>query len=500
MSIASHIKEVTVAGGSRTAIEFEDQQLSWGGLGASISGLESRLAAGEAAEEFVGLLGRNRTEPVAAFVAALGSGKSVLLVNAIRPATLVAKEVAELRLACLLGTADDLVPEVLAAARECGTQVLELSLQNDAICYTERCPRGSGPFRTRGEGTLIEIQTSGTTGAPKRIPIAEHTIEASLRDGVRTARGTVEQAKLEPKTSPTLMFSPLVHTSGTFNTLMAVFEVRPIVLFEKFDAARFTQMLVRYRPRFVPLPPTAIKMMVDSAATRDDFSSVTAVRAGTAPLAVELQEAFESKFGVPVLTTYGATEFMGVVTSWTLEDYRRFGKEKRGSVGRPSKGVEIRVIDADSGVEAAAGSVGVLEARLQRIDGGKSWIRTTDIARIDEDGFLYVLGRSDDAIIRGGFKIMAGKVADLIKRYPGVNEAIVIGRPDDRLGEVPVAVVEPGQGGGALDAGALRLFAKEHLTPYEVPARIHVVPRLPRTVSDKVSRVEVKAMLDAMES
>ncbi|MFM0394958.1 class I adenylate-forming enzyme family protein [Paraburkholderia phytofirmans] len=500
MSIASHIKEVTVAGGSRTAIDFGSEQITWGGLGASIAELESLLDKPGNSEELVGLLGRNRTEPVAAFIAALGAGKPVLLINAVRSANQVAKEVEELRLACLLGTADDLVPEVLAAARRTGTQVLELSLQNEEIDYTERTPRGIGPFRTRGEGTLIEIQTSGTTGAPKRIPIAEHTIEASLRDGIRSARGTVEQPKLEPKTSPTLMFSPLVHTSGTFNTLMAVFEVRPIVLFEKFDPARFTEMLVRYRPRFVPLPPTAIKMMVDSPATREDFSSVTAVRAGTAPLAVELQDAFESKFGVPVLTTYGATEFMGVVTSWTLDDYRQFGKDKRGSVGRTSKGVEIRVVEADSGAEVARGEVGVLEARLQRIDGGKSWIRTTDIARIDEDGFLYVLGRSDDAIIRGGFKIMAGKVADLIRRYPGVNDAIVIGRRDERLGEVPVAVVEPSRADEEIDASALRLFAKEHLTPYEVPARIHVVPRLPRTVSDKISRVEVKAMLDALET
>src|SRR5690606_32423866 len=145
-------------------------------------------------------------------------------------------------------------------------------------------PKGLGPFRERSAGTLIEIQTSGTTGKPKRIPVAEGTFAASLKDGVRNAKGAVAAAELKPKGSPTLMFGPLVHTSGTINTLMSVFEARPIVLFEKFDAEKYRRALVKYRPKFAPLPPAAMKMMVDSDATREDFSSVIAVRAGTAAL------------------------------------------------------------------------------------------------------------------------------------------------------------------------------------------------------------------------
>jgi acyl-CoA synthetase (AMP-forming)/AMP-acid ligase II len=357
---------------------------------------------------------------------------------------------------------------------------------------------GEGPFRARGPDALIEIQTSGTTGKPKRIPIAERVVEASLRDGVRTAKGAVAQTDLQPKSSPTLMFGPLVHTSGTFNTLMSVFEVRPIVLFERFDAEKFRQALVRYRPKFAPMPPAAIKMMLDSKATREDFSSVLAVRVGTAPLPVDMQIAFEAKFGVPVLTTYGATEFMGVVTSWTLDDHRRFAEAKRGSAGRPGKGVQIRVVDPDTGAELAVEEQGVLEAKLDRVDGGRNWIRTTDLARIDKDGFLFILGRTDDAIIRGGFKVMAGKVADVLAQFAGVYDAIVVGRPDERLGEAPVAVIEPYPDAPPIDIAALKAFARERLTAYEVPARIHVVERLPRTVSDKVSRPEVKRLLDEL--
>jgi len=499
MSIAEHIVRVTEVGADGTAIDFEGASLSWSALGSAIRSLGAQLdAAGLGRDSLIGLLGRNRLAPLAGFVATLGTGRALLLVNAIQPVPLIAKELADLRLCCLVGSKDDLGPEVVLAATQVGTMVIEISVEDGVVCTRVRQPMGTGPFRAREPGTLIEIQTSGTTGTPKRIPVAEHTVESSLNDGVRSAKGAVGQAQLQPKTSPTLMFSPMVHTSGTFNTLMSVFEVRTIVLFEKFDAQRMIQMLRQYRPKFLPLPPSALKMMVDSAATREDFASVLAVRAGTAALPVALQDEFESRFGVPVLTTYGATEFMGVVTSWTLDDHRRYAKDKRGSVGRVSKGVQIRVVDPANGDPLPAGEQGVLEAKLDRIDGGREWIRTTDLAKIDVDGFLFILGRADDAIIRGGFKVMAGKVGDVLRRCPGVNEVIVIGRPDERLGEVPVAVVEPNVG-TSLDESSLRRFAKEQLVPYEVPARFHVVERLPRTISDKVSRVEVKRMLDALE-
>jgi long-chain acyl-CoA synthetase len=497
MSISEHIQQVTRAGGDHIAIDFNGQTLSWKALADCIVALQAQFdAAGVAANgPIVGLLGRNSLAPVAGFIGTLGSGRGLLLVNALRPAKQIASELSGLRLAVLLADPEDLSHEVLEAATAVGTQVIALYVEGAQVNVQLKTPQGEGPFRQREPGTLIEIQTSGTTGAPKRIPVAERTVEASLRDGVRSAKGTVEQAVVAPKSSPTLMFGPLVHTSGTFNTLMSVFELRPIVLFEKFDPDGYVKALVLYRPKFAALPPTAMKMLVDSAATREDFSSVLAVRAGTAPLSMSLQEAFEQRFGVPVLTTYGATEFMGVVTSWTLDDYRAFGSQKRGSVGRVSKGVQIRVTDPVDGNPMTGEEPGLLEAKLDRIEGGQSWIRTTDLARIDADGFLYIVGRADDAIIRGGFKVMAGKVADVLKLYPGVNEAIVLGVPDERLGELPVALVEVTDKAAAVDEAGLRAFAKEQLVPYEVPARIHVVPALPRTVSDKVSRPEARLLL-----
>jgi long-chain acyl-CoA synthetase len=498
MTIAEHIAKVCHAGGEAIAIDLDGETLSWAAWGRAIESLDGLLSReGITGDGLIGLLGRNRLEQLSAFVVALGTGRGLTLVNAVRPVGLVAEEVSELALSCLLGSRADLSDPIREAAAMTGTMLVAVDVEDGEVRFEKLSDKGAGPFRVRKAGTLIEIQTSGTTGKPKRIPVGEKAFAGSLRSGSRNAKGDVVERELKPQRSPTLMFGPLVHTSGTINTLMSVFEVRPIVLFEKFDAEKYRQALQKYRPKFAPLPPAAMKMMVDSDATREDFSSVIAVRAGTAALPLELQDAFEEKFGVPVLVTYGATEFMGTATNWTLDEYKARGKEKRGSVGRASAGVQLRVVDPASGEELPTNEPGVLEVKLDRIDGGKEWMRTSDLARIDEDGYLFITGRADDAIIRGGFKIMAGKVADVLRTYPGVYDAIVIGMGDERLGEVPVALVEP-YPGEQVDSAELRQWSRDKLTSYEVPARVYVTDKLPRTVSDKVMKPAAKAMIAAL--
>lgn len=116
---------------------------------------------------------------------------------------------------------------------------------------------------------------------------------------------------------------------------------------------------------------------------------------------------------------------------------------------------------------------------------GSGWIRTTDLARIDGDGFLFVLGRADGAIIRGGFKVLPERVRDALERHPAVRAAAVLGVPDERLGAVPVALVEL-RAGAVADGAAIASSVTGSLAGYERPAEIHVVPALPRTPSGKV--------------
>jgi len=156
----------------------------------------------------------------------------------------------------------------------------------------------------------------------------------------------------------------------------------------------------------------------------------------------------------------------------------------------------LRVVDPETGQEVPPGEIGVLEVLPTQRLGTTGWTRTTDLAAIDTDGFLYIRGRADDTIIRGGFKVQLNHVSEVLMRHAAVLEASVIGIPDARLGQVPVAAVELRPGFAAVDEGELAAFARQHLTPYQVPVRFKVVDALPRTISMKISRPGVTALFD----
>ena len=216
---------------------------------------------------------------------------------------------------------------------------------------------------------------------------------------------------------------------------------------------------------------------------REDLDGIRAVTSGTAPLSAEDADAFTEKFGIPVLTSYAATEFGGGVAGWTLADHQKYWQAKRGSVGRANPGAQLRVVD-DDGNPLGAGQPGLLEVKPGQLGPSADWMRTTDMARIDEDGFLWILGRADQAIIRGGFKVMPDDVRAALESHPAVLGAAVVGRPDERLGETPVAVVELREAGSA-DADELLEFLRNRLARYEIPTEIAIVEEIPRTPSGK---------------
>jgi acyl-coenzyme A synthetase/AMP-(fatty) acid ligase len=223
--------------------------------------------------------------------------------------------------------------------------------------------------------------------------------------------------------------------------------------------------------------------VLHSDLTRDDLASIRAVTSGTAPLSADDADAFTEKYGIPVLTSYAATEFGGGVAGWTLADHQKYWRTKRGSVGRAMLGAQLRVVD-DSGTPLAAEKAGLLEVKPGQLGASTDWIRTTDMARIDADGFLWILGRADQAIIRGGFKVIPDDVRTALESHPAVQGAAVVGLRDERLGETPVAMVELRVGESA-DSGELAEFLRSRLARYEIPSEIAIVPAIPRTPSGK---------------
>ena len=277
--------------------------------------------------------------------------------------------------------------------------------------------------------------------------------------------------------------SPLVHIGGVFRILQCVAEARPFVLLERFELDRWAEAVRTHRPRAVSLVPTALRMVLHSDLSREDLASIRAVTSGTAPLSPDDSDAFTEKYGIPVLTSYAATEFGGGVASWTLADHQKYWQDKRGSVGRANPGTQLRVV-ADGGVPLGPDQIGLLEVKPAQLGPSAEWMRTTDMARIDADGFLWIIGRADQAIIRGGFKVMPDDVRIAVESHPAVAGAAVVGRPDDRLGETPVAMVEL-RARAATDAAEIVDYLRTRLARYEIPVEVAIVEEIPRTPSGK---------------
>jgi acyl-coenzyme A synthetase/AMP-(fatty) acid ligase len=267
---------------------------------------------------------------------------------------------------------------------------------------------------------------------------------------------------------------------------------------ERFDPERWAFYIERYEVRLAQVNPTAMRMILDADIDPSRLSSLRYVRGGTTGTPPQLQEAFESRFQVPFMTTYGATEFAGAVASWSPEDYLRYGKSHRGSSGRAHPGVHLRTVDPESGRVLANGEQGVLEVLApQSAQGNGNWVRTTDLALIDEEGFLWIMGRVDDAIVRGGFKVHPGKVEWVLKEHPAVLDAAVVGIEDDRLGAVPAAAVVLRENIDPPSESDLKVFVERRLARYEVPIRIVFVDTLPLTLSMKVSRPALRALFSS---
>jgi acyl-CoA synthetase (AMP-forming)/AMP-acid ligase II len=171
-----------------------------------------------------------------------------------------------------------------------------------------------------------------------------------------------------------------------------------------------------------------------------------------------------------------------------LPDHKRYAAAKRGAVGRLNPGIDGRVVDPESGVALPAGEIGVLELKGPQVADGKTWVRTTDLAVVDEDRFLWIRGRTDDAIIRGGFKIQPADIVRVLEAHAAVREAAAVGMPDARLGQVPVAAYVARTGVPAPDEAALTDYLRARLLPYQMPTRLLRLDDLPRTDSMKVSR------------
>ncbi|WP_234817720.1 class I adenylate-forming enzyme family protein [Mycolicibacterium sphagni] len=457
------------------AIEYDGHWRTW----RQLAGLTRQIAAAVQPGAQVGILLRNTPAHVASVLAVLSAGGCVVVVNPSRGDERIRADLAELTLPVIVGTADDIT---LLAQPADTTTVVTIGDVDSAAQIRPGAASNPGPA-----SVAVRMLTSGTTGPPKRVDLTYDMLAVS----VIGTDFTTAAAPSAVSTSATIVNAPLVHIGGVYRVLQCVCEARPFVLLPRFELASWAQAVRQHRPKAVSLVPAALRMVLHSDLGPDDLAGVRAVTSGTAPLSAEDADAFTDKFGIPVLTSYAATEFGGGVAGWTLADHRTYWKSKRGSVGRASLGAQLRVVSED-GTPMEPGEAGLLEVKPGQLGTGAPWVRTTDLARIDADGFLWILGRADQAIIRGGFKVLPDDVRAALESHPAVLGAAVVGRPDERLGDTPVAMVEL-RSTGPVSTADLTEYLRTRLAPYEIPSEIAVVEVIPRTPSGKADLTAVRA-------
>jgi long-chain acyl-CoA synthetase len=301
---------------------------------------------------------------------------------------------------------------------------------------------------------------------------------------------------------------PLFHVFGlTCGMNASVISGSTLTLLPRFDAGKALEMIGREKVTIFEGVPTMYSALLhhpDRASA--DVSSLRLCVSGGAALPVEVLRQFEEAFGCPILEGYGLSE-TSPVASFNHPDRER----KAGSIGTPIAGVEMRAVD-DSGADVPPGEVGEIAIRGHNVMKGywgkpeataaaipDGWFRTGDLARIDEDGYFFIVDRKKELIIRGGYNVYPREIEEALHEHPAVAEVAVVGIPHDSLGEEVGAAVALKPGATATP-DELRAFAKARVAAYKYPRHVWLVDQLPKGPTGKILRREIKPPADVLES
>ncbi len=284
----------------------------------------------------------------------------------------------------------------------------------------------------------VAIFTSGTTGQPKGVTHTHRDIVAAA-SGVAAGYARTSGYRPDPAPAhlaPGVLFNPFGHMAGYSRLAFRMWIGRALLIVPKFTVEAARSLLAQFDMDSLQLSPTMIHMLA-TAETAVDLRGVKYVTSGTAPLTLATRELFEARYGVPVMQAYGMTE-VGAVSQERYDDVVA-GRRGPGSVGRIAKGVDVQIRQLDDDRPDGEGEILVRtpETSTEFIGGAPApvdadgWFATGDVGRID-DGILYITGRVQEKIIVGGFNVYPAEVEDVARRSPDVQDAVVLGLPDDR--------------------------------------------------------------------
>ena len=477
-------------GSACPAIEWQDRWFNWEELKQVADQVKALVAAsGADSRTPVALLPRNHPAAIAAMFGLIAASRNILMIHVYQSPAGIAREIVRLKPAIVVAMPGDLTDEVRAVLQEHGIAGIVLDgmkpmLVQGSESSTAVCE--SPPTRPQ-----FELLTSGTTGPPKQFALsydmlAEHMVGANL---FNTSQA-VDPANLPP-VFQYLSFSTI---TGLYLVLPTLLNGIRIALVDRFTLPDWHKYVLRHRPAYAGLPPPAVQMIMEAEIPKEDLASIRCVNTGAAPLDPNLHRAFEERYGIPILLAYGATEFGGPVTLMTYDLHKEWGQKKFGSVGQPFAGAQLRAVDPETGAALPAGTRGVLEVIAPRV--GPHWIRTSDLGLVDEDGFVFIHGRADGAIIRGGFKLLPDDIERALMLHAAVAAAGVTGIPDKRLGQVPAAAIRFDPRAQKPTVGELEAHLRNHVPGTHIPVTWRFVDTLPYTVMMKLDRAALRRMFE----
>ena len=341
--------------------------------------------------------------------------------------------------------------------------------------------------------TAVILYTSGTTGRPKGAELTHAGLNSNAR--------TTEETLLEAGPGDVIMGClPLFHVFGLTCSLNAGVQAgATLTLIPRFDGGKALSVIERDRVTIFEGVPTMFSAMLHQPdPTAHDVSSLRVCVSGGSAMPVEVMRSFEETFGCIVLEGYGLSE-----TSPVASFNHPHAERKPGSIGTPIRGVEMRLVD-DDGKDVPAGEVGEIAIRGENVMKGywqrpedtataipDGWFRTGDLARLDDDGYYFIVDRKKEMIIRGGYNVYPREIEEALYEHPAVAEAACIGIRHPELGEEVAAAVALKPGASA-DPDELREFAKARVAAYKYPRHVWLVEALPKGPTGKILRRAVE--------
>jgi long-chain acyl-CoA synthetase len=491
LNLASIVTESAARAAGATAVRLGDAELAYSELDERSARLAALLRErGLERGDRVGVMLPNVLDFPVAYYGVLRAGCIVVPMNVL----LKRREIAfylEDSGAKLLLYWHGFAAEAREGAAEAGVEALEVEPAPFAATLAAHEP-AAGLADTDAEDTAVILYTSGTTGKPKGAELTHHNLFRNADVSSRTTCG-VEGGDV------VLGALPLFHSFGQTVSMNASLKVGAcLTLVAKFDPSEALATIERDRvTHFYGVPTMYGALLHHPDRESYDTSSLRTCITGGASMPVEVLRGFEQAFGAIVLEGYGLSETSPVASS------NHPGMERKpGSIGTPIEGVEMKVVDED-GNEAAQGEVGEIvirghnimkgywqrpEATAEAMRGG--WFHSGDMARVDEEGYFYIVDRKKDLIIRGGYNVYPREVEEVLFEHPKIREAAVVGVPHDEWGEEIGAAVVLHEG-EELPAEEVSAFVKERIAAYKYPRLVWFLEELPKGPTGKILKREI---------